>query len=121
MNDKPVPGQEKLTFRIKRCAISIDLSQKTYGTGPDSYCSLSADVDSATLERLPDVVDGALDLYIHVWKVLVAGQLAAKLTSQSSADFVEMLHSVEKRLTRIRALLREMPSLPNPLIDDHAN
>jgi hypothetical protein len=102
-----VSRPQLLTFRINGLTISADLSQKVYGTGPDVYMSVRSSVEGATLEQLPDVVDGALDMFVHVWRTLCAGQLATKLTSQSAEDFTALLHKVDKRLVKVKALLLE--------------
>jgi hypothetical protein len=97
----------KLTFKIKSVTISMDLSQKVYGTGPDVYASVASWIDGATLEHLPDVCDASLDMFVHVWRTLCAGQLATKLTSQSAQEFTDLLKVVDKRLLKVKALLRE--------------
>jgi len=103
----PVPGQQQIGIRVKSMSISLDMSQKVYGCGPDAYCHVSAWVDSATLDRLPDVIDSALDLFVSTWRVLVAGQLSTKLLDMKATEFKEMLAATDRRLAKIKSILRE--------------
>jgi hypothetical protein len=105
----PVPGQQVLTFRIKSCSVSLDLSSKVYGTGPASYASLNSWIDGATLEQLPDVIDAGMDLFVAAWRMLISAQLATKLTNEPSAEYKALLAKVDKRLLRVKQMLREVP------------
>jgi hypothetical protein len=106
-NQIPVPGQQAIGVKIKSVTVSLDLSEKIYGTGPAVYQNCSAWVDGATLDRLPDVIDASLDIFVASWRVLVAGQLATKLSDMKATEFEEMLAATDRRLAKIKAILRE--------------
>jgi hypothetical protein len=40
--------------------MSLDLSNKVYGTGPSAYSALTSWLDGATLEQMPAVVEASL-------------------------------------------------------------
>lgn len=98
----------KPSYRIKSISVSLELSDKNYGTGMAHYANVQAYVDDAALEQINDVVDAGLMLYVTAWRTLMAGQLVTKLGTMSGNEVREIMGKINSRLGKVQSLLREV-------------
>ena len=98
----------KPSYRIKSISISLELSDKNYGSGMAHYANVQAYVDDAALEHVNDVVDAGLMLYVTAWRTLMAGQLVTKLGTMTGNEVRETMGKINSRIGKVQALLREV-------------
>src|SRR5690349_1370003 len=96
------------TYRIRSISVSLELSDKNYGTGMAHYANVQAHVDDAGLEHINDVVDAGLMLYVTAWRTLMAGQLVTKLGTMTGNEVREIMGKINSRIGKVQALLREV-------------
>ena len=96
------------SYRIKSISISLELSDKTYGTGMANYANVQAYVDDASLEQINDVIDAGLTLYVAAWRTLMAGQLVTKLGTMTGNEVREIMGKINSRIGKVKALLHEV-------------
>jgi hypothetical protein len=101
-------ASSKPSYRIKSISISLELSDKTYGSGMAHYANVQAYVDDAGLEHINDVVDAGLMLYVTAWRTLMAGQLVTKLGTMTGNEVREIMGKINSRIGKVQALLREV-------------
>lgn len=94
------------TFRIKSITVSMEISDKEFGNGNSGYASLTAMIDDGNMDRLPEIVDGGLDMYIAAWEMILAGKVATKLLGMKGQEFQEIVPKTRKRLTQVKSMLR---------------
>jgi hypothetical protein len=94
------------TFRIKSITVSMEIACKEFGNGNSGYASLTAQIDEGSMERLPDIVDGGLDMYVAAWETILAGKVATKLLGMTGQEFQTVVPKIRKRLTQVKAMLR---------------
>jgi hypothetical protein len=98
----------KPSYRIKSISVSLELSDKNYGTGMAHYANVQAHVDDAGLEQVNDVIDAGLMLYVAAWRTLIAGQLVTKLGTMGGREVREIMGKINSRLGKVTALLHEV-------------
>lgn len=91
----------KPSYRIKSISVSLELSDKNYGTGMSHYANVQAHVDDASLEQVNDVIDAGLTLYVAAWRILMAGQLVTKLGTMSGKELREIMAKINSRLGKV--------------------
>ena len=101
-------GPAKPSYRIKSISVSLELADKTYGTGLSNYANIQAYVDDASLDRINDVIDAGLMLYVAAWRTLMAGQLVTKLGRMTGNEVREVMGKINSRLGKVKALLNEV-------------
>lgn len=92
---------------ITQISLSVDLGDKSYGSGSSSFCSLQARYPEGGVPLHPiiDVVDASLDLYFACWQVLMSGRYATGIIA--AAEYKDAMGKVVKRIEQIRKFLRE--------------
>jgi hypothetical protein len=98
----------KPSYRIKSISVSLELADKTYGTGLANYANLQAYVDDANLDQINDVIEAGLMLYVAAWRTLMAGQLTTKLGRMTGNDVRDVMGKINSRLGKVKALLRDV-------------
>lgn len=96
---------------ITQVSLSVDLGDKSYGSGSSSFCSLQARYPEGgvPLDGVTDVVDASLDLYLACWQTLMSGRYATGIIA--AAEYKEVIRKVAIRIEQTRKFLREQ--------DDH--
>jgi hypothetical protein len=102
------PAAAKPSYRIKSISVSLELSEKNYGTGMAHYANVQAHVDDAGLEQVNDVIDAGLMLYVTAWRTLMAGQLVTKLGTMGGKEVREVMGKINSRIGKVKALLHEV-------------
>jgi hypothetical protein len=101
-------GPAKPSYRIKSISVSLELADKTYGTGLSNYANVQAYVDDANLDQINDVIDAGLMLYVAAWRTVMAGQLVTMLGTMKGVEFREVMAKVNSRLPKVKALLHDL-------------
>jgi|GEM_PF-3311465 len=96
------------SYRIKSISVSLELADKTYGTGLSNYANIQAHVDDASIDQINDVIDAGLMLYVAAWRTLMAGQLVTMLGTMKGVELREVLGKVNSRLPKVKALLHDV-------------
>ena len=81
--------------------ISVDLADKSYGAGSESFMSLQGKYPDPTM--LEDVLVDGLDMYFAAWKSLLSGRYATGVLS--GPDFKETLAKTEFKFNKVRNFL----------------
>jgi hypothetical protein len=108
------------TYRIKSLTISLELAEKEYGNGNSGYASLTATIDDGNVERMPDVVDAGIEMFVAAWETVLAGKVATKVRGMKADEFQDEVAKIRGRMAKAKALLREARSAqgkpePQPL------
>lgn len=86
---------------ITGLTVSVDVSDKNYGTGPASFMNLQGRYpDPATLDQV--LVDG-LDMYFAAFKSLLASRYATGVIA--GPEFKKTLEAAEIKLAKVRTFL----------------
>lgn len=101
-------GPVKPAYRIKSISVSLELADKTYGTGLSNYANIQAYVDDASLDQINDVIDAGLMLYVAAWRTVMAGQLVTMLGTMKGIEVREVMGKVNSRLAKVKALLHDV-------------
>lgn len=104
------PAAKTPTYRIRSITVSMEISDKEYGNGNSGYASLSASIDDGNVERMADVVDAGIEMFVAAWETVLGGKVAAKVLSMKGEEFTVAVGSVRKRMSRVKALLRDARS-----------
>lgn len=96
------------SYRIKSISVSLELSDKNYGSGTAHYANVQAHVDDASLDQINDVIDAGLMLYVGAWRTLMAGQLVTKLGTMTGNEVREIMGRINSRIDKVKALLHEV-------------
>jgi hypothetical protein len=95
--------------QITGMTISISLSDKTYGTGTESFFSMQGKYpDPAALNSV--LVDG-LDMYFAAWESLLASRYATGIGT--AAEFKQAVEDAKIRLGKIRNFLQKEVQVPS--------
>jgi hypothetical protein len=101
----------KLT--ITGITVSVDLADKTYGSGKGSFMSASARVPEGEtgipLEDGDQVISDGLDLYLAAWQTMLQGRLAAG--EITSADYRKQTATFLSRLDKVKALYQRVKNM----------
>lgn len=99
--------QKQSSFRISNLTVSVEIADKEYGNGNSGYTSISGYVDDAKLDQIDDVIDAGLDLFVAAWQTIIAGKVATKLLSMSAQEVQDTVTAIQKRVAKVRTLLRD--------------
>lgn len=100
-------------FVITELTVSMKVSDKEYGNGPESFFSLGGKYSGKPLSCIGDTVDDSLVAFLSIWKTILVQRWAiGKLkTNEGSLLTAEMLQAridkAEKRFAVVREGLRE--------------
>jgi hypothetical protein len=106
----PAPAAKTPTYRVRSITVSMEISDKEYGNGNSGYASLSASIDDGNVERMADVVDAGIEMFVAAWETILGGKVAAKVLGMKGEEFSVAVGSVRKRMSRVKALLRDARS-----------
>jgi hypothetical protein len=95
------------TPTITQVSLSVDIGDKSYGSGSSSFCSLQARYPEGgvPLDAITDVVDASLDLYLACWQTLTSGRYATGIIP--AAEYTEAMKKVAARIEQVRKFLRK--------------
>ena len=99
-------GMSKPT--IQGITLSVDISDKDYGSGVKAFTSLQAKYpeEGQSMDNLGDVVSDGLDLYLTAWSTLLAGRFSTgKITSE---EFKDTLSKVTLRIEKTKKYLSKV-------------
>jgi hypothetical protein len=96
----------KPTFKLKSVTVSLEIADKSYGDGNSGSTQISAWVNDASLDQLPDVVDASLDMFLSAWLSLIGAKVMANLLPMKAAELQDTAAKVRRRLEKVRTLLR---------------
>jgi hypothetical protein len=99
-----------MTSKITSIAVSVDVSNKNYGVGDNSFCSHSAKWDEGEDPTLDDVLDRGIDLYFNAWESVMASRCVTG--SLTPNDFKLAVGAAILRLDRVKATLKKMKEMP---------
>ena len=99
--------QKQPTFRITNLTVSVEVASKEYGNGDSGYVSISAYVDDCKFDQINSAIDAGLDMFLAAWETIVAGKVSTKLLAMSAQELRDTVAAIQKRVARVRTLLRE--------------
>jgi hypothetical protein len=99
-----------MTSKITSIAVSVDISNKNYGVGDNSFCSHSAKWDEGEDPSLDDVLDRGIDLYFNAWESAMASRCITG--SLAPSDFKLAVGSAILRLDRVKSTLQKLKEMP---------
>jgi hypothetical protein len=103
----PAPAAKTPTYRIRSITVSMEISDKEYGNGNSGYASLSASLDDGNVERMADVVDAGIDLFVAAWQNVIGGKVATKMLGMGAQELQDVVGKIRNRLVKVRELLRD--------------
>jgi len=94
---------------ITGVTVSIEMSDKTYGSGTSSFCSVSSrlsDKADPVSMSMDEVVQDGVDKYLAAWQTLMQ---AALTTGQIESDqFQAQTKQALRRVGKVRALYQKI-------------
>jgi hypothetical protein len=92
---------------VTQISLSVDLGDKTYGSGSSSFCSLQARYPDGgvPLDAISDVLDASLDLHLACWQVLMSGRYATGIIP--ATEYTEAIKKAAVRIEQVRKFLRK--------------
>lgn len=90
--------------KLTGITVSLSFGDKSYGSGTESFMNASAKWGDVVDPTIDDAVDQGLDLYMLVWKTLLAGRMA---TGVIDADtFRTQFNTTSERIEKVRKFLK---------------
>jgi hypothetical protein len=83
--------------------VSVNLSDKNYGSGSESFISLQGRYPDPTI--LKDVLFDGIDMYFSAWESLLASRYATG--AGTALEFKKALEDAKIRLSKVRAFLQK--------------
>ncbi len=117
----PIPTVSKLS--VTSVSLSVEVADKSYGSGTSSFMSLTAKAPDSglPLEDTVTLIDGGLEMYLIAVETLMAGRLA---TEQITEEFYKtFVGNATQRIAKVREFLKKtvpaveevaMPSISQP-------
>jgi hypothetical protein len=98
-----------MSAEITSMAVSLDLSDKQYGNGTNSFTSISCKWGENDTPTLDEVMDRGIDLYFTAWQNILVNRTA---TSQMTvADFKIAIGSGIARIEKVKQILNKIKSM----------
>jgi hypothetical protein len=103
MTDTP---QKKPSYKIKSIQVTLEIADKEYRNGNSGSTQIAAWVDDCPIDKLDDLIDAGLDLYLAAWQTVIGAKVATKLLAMTGPELQDIVAKVKARLVKVRALLR---------------